>query len=439
MNQQQLDSLQMLTTPLNIPKFKETRDKYELNQNQMKIFQYNLKGQKHSINKEIKEALKDLAQKQNKLENELQTLAKKSNNIHHRLSMPTTFGLMDNPSQEGHMTDYDSVPKFIPNSPKFDNFELTWHNLVRAAGNRLSEEGFKQVLGCKLFGDAAEYFNLYKEKPLDQLITILTNRFGSHKPTELYLQEIEDFKRTTGQSLTQTLEHLKFLVIKAYQNKSYEEQASMMNSIIRRTMPRLVSREVLKKIYEEEKRHDNTGIFFDFEHSALTNDALEGKLPKNDLAITAGLHQLTAEHQGIKQTVKSNPSKAKNLKKQNYKQENITSQKEDYIVPEEPAGMKKNIYQNIQHNQLNTNPHQEELTDPSNFKHIHQYYNQVDEQYDDICNQDEDMYQFQEEPYYDADIASQDYNYESLQEEYCPQEFHQNLNICQQDTNFDYG
>ena len=65
----------------------------------------NLKGQKHSINEEIKEALKDLAQKQNKLENELQTLAKKSNNIHHRLSMPTTFGLMDNPSQDRHMTD----------------------------------------------------------------------------------------------------------------------------------------------------------------------------------------------------------------------------------------------------------------------------------------------------------------------------------------------
>ena len=101
--------------------------------------------------------------------------------------------------------------------------------------------------------------------------------------------------------------------------------------------------------------------------------------------------------------------------------------------------MKKNICQNIQHDHLNPDLYQEEFTDPSNFKHIHQYYNQVDEQYDDICNQDEDMYQFQEEPYYDADIASQDYNYESLQEEYCPQEFHQNLNICQQDTNFDYG
>ena len=48
-------------------------------------------------------------------------------------------------------------------------------------------------------------------------------------------------------------------------------------------MPRLVSRDVLKKIYEEEKRNDNTGLPFDFEHSALTNDDLEKKLPKAHL------------------------------------------------------------------------------------------------------------------------------------------------------------
>ena len=30
--------------------------------------------------------------------------------------MPTKYGTLDNLSQEGHMADYDSVPKFIPNS-----------------------------------------------------------------------------------------------------------------------------------------------------------------------------------------------------------------------------------------------------------------------------------------------------------------------------------
>ena len=72
--------------------------------------------------------------------------------------------------------------------------------------------------------------------------------------------------------MTKTLECLKFLILSAYQNKPKEEQATIMNSTIRRAMPRLVSREVLKKIFEEEKRHDNTGTHFDFEHSALTND-----------------------------------------------------------------------------------------------------------------------------------------------------------------------
>ena len=64
-------------------------------------------------------------------------------------------------------------------------------------------------------------------------------------------------------------------------------------------MPRLVSREVLKKIFEEEKRHDNTGTHFDFEHSALTNDDLEKKLPKTDISseITTGLHQMGTDTQ----------------------------------------------------------------------------------------------------------------------------------------------
>ena len=55
-------------------------------------------------------------------------------------------------------------------------------------------------------------------------------------------------------------------------------------------MPHLVSREVQKKIYKEEKRHNNTGTQFDFEHSANSNDHLEKKLPKTDISseITKG-------------------------------------------------------------------------------------------------------------------------------------------------------
>ena len=37
------------------------------------------------------------------------------------------------------MTDYDSVPKFIPNSPN-SRFELTWNDLIRAAGLKLPKD-----------------------------------------------------------------------------------------------------------------------------------------------------------------------------------------------------------------------------------------------------------------------------------------------------------
>ena len=70
-----------------------------------------------------------------------------------------------------------------------------------------------------------------------------------------------------------------------------------MNSIIRRTLPKLVSKDVIKKIYKEENRHDNTGIPFDFENCALKNNDLEKKLPTPHTAnfnIT-GLHQINTE------------------------------------------------------------------------------------------------------------------------------------------------
>ena len=135
--------------------------------------------------------------------------------------MPTNFGLKNNPS----MSDYDSVPKFVPNKSN-SGFEITWHNLVSAAGSSLSEEGYKQILGCKLFGDSASYYNLYKDRPLKQLVTILANRFCSDKSSDQYIQDIENFKRPDGQSLVQTLECLKYLIMQGYRNKPKEEQSN---------------------------------------------------------------------------------------------------------------------------------------------------------------------------------------------------------------------
>ena len=70
-----------------------------------------------------------------------------------------------------------------------------------------------------------------------------------------------------------------------------------MNSIIRRTMPKLVSRDVLKNIFEEENRHDNTVVPFDFENCALTNDDLEKKMPTphTPKSNIIGLHQMNTE------------------------------------------------------------------------------------------------------------------------------------------------
>ena len=95
----QLDALQSTTTPLNIPRLKELRDKYEANMNKIWIFQHQLKNMVgHPINKEIEEALEDLKRKEETLDLELKQLANKTSNIHQKLTMPTKYGTIDNPS-----------------------------------------------------------------------------------------------------------------------------------------------------------------------------------------------------------------------------------------------------------------------------------------------------------------------------------------------------
>ena len=205
------------------------------------------------------------------------------------------------------MTEYDSVPRFYPSSPN-SRFELTWQNLCRAAGSKLSQDGYKQILGCKLYGDSALYFNLYKDRPLDQLVTILANRFCSDKSSEQYLQEIENYKRPKCQSLNQTIEELKFLILGAYKNKPREEQSAIMESTVRRAMPRLVSKDVLRNIYQEEKKHDNTGIPFNFIDTALIMDDTERTLPtpKTTNTLTYGLHQVSKASKVHKEKVTQN-------------------------------------------------------------------------------------------------------------------------------------
>ena len=215
----ELDILQSITTPLNLPRFKDLRDKYETCLNQIKTFILQvdqLRGKRLDQNlqrtiTEIKEAINTLKSKEVRLGQDLHMLAYKKSNIHHTLPMPSKYGKIDNPSEEGHMRDYDSVPKFVPNNPN-SRFQLTWNNLTRAAGAKLSEDGYKQIVGCKLYGESASYFNLYKDRPLEELINILANRFCIDKPADQYIRDIEDYRRPKGQSILQTFAEIKFLI-----------------------------------------------------------------------------------------------------------------------------------------------------------------------------------------------------------------------------------
>ena len=100
LNTSQLDNLQTITTPLNVPVFKELREKYETFRNQAIIFKLEVEKMRKpctstslkSTIEEVEEALEALKRKGEKLERDLKTLANKQSDIHHKLPMPIAFG-----------------------------------------------------------------------------------------------------------------------------------------------------------------------------------------------------------------------------------------------------------------------------------------------------------------------------------------------------------
>ena len=226
--------LQSKCTPLHLPKFQTLKDKYETTDVQIKIFKFQVdifkekKNLQHNI-KEIEEEMKLLKKKNDELEQQIIEIANKSSDIHEKLQMPILFGKEDCPQ---NMKDYDSVPRFYPESPN-SSFQLTWNNLIRAAGTNLSQEGYKQVLGCKLFKKSSLYYNLYKQLPLPELVEKLNNRYRLDKTSDVYEREVQNYKKSLDKNLTQTFEELKFLIDNAYKHRNEEEKKAIMNTTIR--------------------------------------------------------------------------------------------------------------------------------------------------------------------------------------------------------------
>ena len=136
-----------------------------------------------------------------------------------------------------------------------------------------------------MFGESALYYNLYKQLPLPELVEKLNNRYRLDKTSDAYEQEIQKYKKSLDKNLTQTFEELKFLIDNAYKHRNKEEKKAIMNTTIRRALPKLVSNETLKKIFQEERECDNKGGDFNIINSALQNDALEKKIPKKTIEL----------------------------------------------------------------------------------------------------------------------------------------------------------
>ena len=221
---------------------------------------------------DTKSLFKTLKTKERSLEIALSEIANKKSHIHQSYEMPI-FGEEDDFVFE----EYKHIPPFIPGKRESD-LNHTWNILIKTGNKKLSEKGFKIALSSLLLGESAEYFYLYEGKSLKEIIDILANRFGKQKSSDQYIKEIDSFQRQKGQNLAKCLETLKFLIHTGYKHKKPEVISNLVEENIRNKLPKLVSKAVLKKLIEEERKSDLTGHPFDLERKALELDDLEKRM-----------------------------------------------------------------------------------------------------------------------------------------------------------------
>ena len=141
-----------------------------------------------------------------------------------------------------------------------------WNSLVQAGENPdaldFNEEGYKNALLIKLKGEALDYLMTYMEKPLNELIHILENRFEKSPQKAEWIKNIKTFKKEPTETITQSLERLKLYIYKATLNKSDEEKRFLENTTILTKLKGVVSDEVWKKIMQDKLKAEEEGRYF---------------------------------------------------------------------------------------------------------------------------------------------------------------------------------
>ena len=271
LTKEQRQSLRQKTTQLNVDSFTEVEYEYDQCNHQLSSWYLQLETLKNQeetpeileLLQEMGNSIEKVKTRRDKLEKQLYKIAENKSDIYKKLKMPKRYGSNSGGKNLGEQIKH--YHEFSPTDPD-SRFSAVWNSLVQAGENPdaldFNEEGYKNALLIKLKGEALDYLMTYMEKPLNELIHILENRFEKSPQKAEWIKNIKTFKKEPTETITQSLERLKLYIYKATLNKSDEEKRFLENTTILTKLKGVVSDEVWKKIMQDKLKAEEEGRYF---------------------------------------------------------------------------------------------------------------------------------------------------------------------------------
>ena len=195
MSYEHIETLQEQTHPSRLATFKSKASQLnmvrsQLTQLSVTVHQLRQMDQTPGVRDKINSIAKiviRLNSEEAELESMLVALASQRDHTFHSILLPSAYGNTHSLSKD----DYYDILKFNPSGKT--KFLHCWmsclkrgESISKPGPNRrspLSEEGWKNFLSGHLLGEALDYFFVYRDLPLKDLIQVLSNRF--EKPVDL--------------------------------------------------------------------------------------------------------------------------------------------------------------------------------------------------------------------------------------------------------------
>ena len=311
----QINSLKQKTHPTRLTKFNTAAENLTTVQNQLLNFSLQIStiSDKARRKWQVQEKIDDVAlaiiqlkKEESKLEELLQTLAAANYN-NHQIPLPQKYGNIN----KLRINDFTNTQKYMPNGKtKLSHVWISTLERGKLIGKKsktdedddcLSEDAWKDALSQHLLGEALDYHFHYNHLPLAQLLEKLYHRFEVIPSKYELHHEIDTFKKDHKDSLSCTIEKLRLILSKLYQDKQATEQEILIRRTIREKIinNNWLPRDIIRNILREEDDAKATCQSFCFETRAKDMDfwskQTDGDLYNKQNELQGSLHAMATK------------------------------------------------------------------------------------------------------------------------------------------------